>query len=724
MLSKILTYSFLSLQLLKINEAIMAGYNNNVIQKYSHLKYYPKINIDDKGLNFFKKLNISKDLSIDYFIDRLNFFLSLTSKNLTFGMLNNKKDIILLMDNFYSFMFSKDNLFNYSKTNQGRYNKIFTSIEKSLSINLSRECNFDYTKLPKERLEYFQGWYIVEGKKCLFVNFVNFYEAFGQELTNEYFDKIKVFILNKNLKSFAGSLLTIFLNYLASKKELSFSTQELITIMKDFFIGHQEKNNDINTVKSEWNYFVLLVNYLFPLESHEKYILPKKSSYDSHIKTKNGKQYKTKLITEIPLEIYDNQAFDILFKKINQDIQLVEQWADYTINYHYQSFLNVKEDFKVKSDYYNLGIKEIAMLKFGKYDRINKSHVYNSDSYFNRNILFAIAVKLILNHPEITDSFISNCVYCDDKENIIGINSTDQGKYLIGYKLRKGQSLAEQKILLNKESSKAISILLEMTNDIRENLKEKNNNLYKNLFISACVNNLIVTEFSQPSFAINKEPFNHIINYLQKEQNISYEDSINFAKSVSLTKIRASRGVQVYFETQSTTQMAKALGHTKYDPQLLSRYLPAPILDFFQRRWILLFQKGIICEAMKDSEFLLKASNFKSMEQLNTFLENHTLKNIPNMSNKKKDNTKENDSLKVYISVDEEKIAALLSIGKAVENAKDLNKVSSKAIYWKQLGEQIVKEINNNHSYAQYKHIVANAKNKIQANLFDKVIYE
>ncbi len=702
----------------------MIKYNNSVVQKFSQLKHYPKINIDDKSLQFLQNLEVSKDLSIDYFIDRFNFFLSLTSYKLTFTKLNNKKCITILMDNFYSFMFSNDNLFNYSKTNQGRYNKIFTAIEKSLSISLSRICNFDYSQLHQDTLEYYKGWYIIEGKKSLFINFISFYDTYGKDLTNAYFTKIKIFILNKKIKSFRGPLLTTLLNHLALKKQLSISNDDLVGIMKNFFVTHQEKNNDINTVKMEWNYFVLLVNYLFPLDNHEQYILPITKSFNSHIKTKNGKQFKTKLITEIPLEIYDNEAFDILFKKINQDIDLINKWSDHTIDYHYQKFLNVKEDFKVKSEYYNLGIKEIAMLKFSKYDRINKSHVYDIDSYFNRNVLFAVAIKLILNHPEITDSFIYNCEYFDDKDNIIGIQSTDQGTFLIGYKPRKGQSLAEQKILLNQNSFKAISILLEMTMDIRKNLKDNNNPLYKKLFISAGVNNLIVSEFPQQSFMVNKEPHNHIINYLEKQHNISNEDSIQFAKNISLTKVRASRGVQVYFETQSTTKMAKALGHTKYDPQLLSRYLPAPILEFFQRRWILLFQKGIICEAMKDSEFLLKASSFKNMEQLNKFLENHTLKNIPNTSNDKKDNTKSDDDLKVYISVDEEKIAALLSIGKAIENAKDLNNVSSKAIYWKQLGEEIVKEINNNHSYAQYKNVVVNAKNKIQANLFDKVIYE
>lgn len=51
-------------------------------------------------------------------------------------------------------MFSKNNLFNYSKTNQGRYNKIFTSIESTLSIKLSRICDFDYSQLPIDKLNY------------------------------------------------------------------------------------------------------------------------------------------------------------------------------------------------------------------------------------------------------------------------------------------------------------------------------------------------------------------------------------------------------------------------------------------------------------------------------------------------------------------------------------------------------------------------------------------
>ena len=703
----------------------MINKNKEIVQSFRHLLYYPNLTIDPTVYKTISELKLDKDVAINYFLSRLNFYLSITEQNLSFVDFNNKSQMITMFSEFYNFSFGKNNYFNDSDSNRNRYTKVFTSLENLLKIKINKGNNFDYTKVNQEKLNFFKGWFISNSTHQVFVDFISFYNTFGKDITNDYFQKVELFVLSKGIKTFSNNraLVSKLLNLLAHKNEILLTHNDIVQLMKEYFLYHQEKGNDINGKKQEWNWFIGLCYSVFNLTEHEQYFLSKTQNYNTHIHTPNGKNYKTKLITEIPLEIYDNEAFDILFKKINQDINLINQWADYTINYHYQKFLTVKQDFKVKTDYYNKNVTDIAMLKFGKYDRINQSHLYDKDAYLNRNILFAIGVKLILNHPEITDSFISNCLYLDDKDNIIGINSTDQGTYLIGYKLRRGQNLAEQKILLNEETSKLICILLEMSADIRNNLKSNNNNLYKRLFISAGVNNLTISEFPQQSFMINKEPHNHIINYLQKEQNISYDDSVVFARNISLTKVRASRGVQVYFETQSTTKMAKALGHVKYDPQLLSRYLPDSILDFFQRRWILLFQKGIICEAMKDSKFLLKASNFKNMEQLNTFLENHTLKNIPDISNKTNNESKD-DNLKVYISVDEEKIAALLSIGRAIENSKDMNKVSSKAIYWKQLGEEIVKEINSNNSYSQYRNIVINAKNKIQANLFDKVIYE
>lgn len=696
--------------------------NDYHIHKFRHLKYYPKNNIDKKSIDFFISINTENDIPINFFIDKFNFYLSITGKTFTFKTLNTKKSIIILED-FYSFMFSENNFFKYSSTNSLRYKKIFTNIQNNLGIRIQNNYYFDYSSLCQDKLNYFSGWHLVNNNKRIFVDLIKFYDVFGKEITDNCFEKIKKYFQNIGIKTYNQILFNRIFNHLAENKKTIIDHNDIVFLMNEFFLSEENKKNDLNFSKISWNYFILFVNYLFPFTNHKKYLLKTQSNYNTNIKNDNGNLIKTKLITEIPLEIYDNEAFDILFKKINQDIRIINDWADYTINYNYNCFLNVKEDLRVKSDYFNKTVTQMAMIKYGKYDRINISHIYDKESYFNKNMLYAICIKLILNHPEITDSFLLNCQYYDDKDNVIAINNTDQGTYLIGYKKRKGTNLAQQKILLNNETSKLIYILIEMTKDIRESLKKENNYLYKNLFISANVNNLFVSECRYNSFGVNKEPYSSIIKYVQNKHNTTKEDSIKFTKNISFTKLRASKGVQVYFDTKSTTKMAKALGHTKYDPQLLSRYLPASILDFFQRRWILLFQKGIICEAMKNSEFLLKASNFSDIETLNKFLEKHTLKNIPdNKLNNKKDEIEED--LKVYISVDEEKIAALLSIGKAIEESKNLDKVSSKAIYWKQLGEEIVKEINNNKIYSQYKHIVENAKTKIRSDLFNKVIYE
>ncbi|WVV47951.1 hypothetical protein THH46_30435 [Pseudomonas sp. NA13] len=71
--------------------------------------------------------------------------------------------------------------------------------------------------------------------------------------------------------------------------------------------------------------------------------------------------------------------------------------------------------------------------------------------------------------------------------------------------------------------------------------------------------------------------------------------------------------------------MSEALGHKSFDPSLLARYLPAPIWDFFQDRWIRIFQAGIIIEAMDGSPYKLKASGFDTLEQVEEFLLNHSI---------------------------------------------------------------------------------------------------
>ena len=217
-----------------------------------------------------------------------------------------------------------------------------------------------------------------------------------------------------------------------------------------------------------------------------------------------------------------------------------------------------------------------------------------------------------------------------------------------------------------------------------------------------------------------------IIDFLTKEKNFCKDEAIKFANKISLTKMRASKGIQTYIKTESTTKMAEALGHKKYRSDLLSHYLPEPILDFFQRRWISIFQKGIICEALKESNFILESSGFKDMDTLNNFLKTHTIRNIPDNSDLSIDSEKKDgctNESEVYISISEDRISALLSIKSAVDLSKNKEKVSSKAIYWANFGERLVKEIETNTNHISLRKIVINAKDNINPECFKEIIH-
>jgi len=80
--------------------------------------------------------------------------------------------------------------------------------------------------------------------------------------------------------------------------------------------------------------------------------------------------------------------------------------------------------------------------------------------------------------------------------------------------------------------------------------------------------------------------------------------------------------------TKSVKAMSESLGHEEYSPLLLSSYLPEPILNYFQGRWVSIFQNAMIYEAMKDSDCLFSAIDIKENE-LDKFLLNHGLKPLP-----------------------------------------------------------------------------------------------
>lgn len=214
--------------------------NDYHIHKFKHLKYYPKNNIDKKSIDFFISINTENDTPINFFIDKFNFYLSITGKTFTFKTLNTKNSIIILED-FYSFMFGENNFFNYSKTNSLRYKKIFTNIQNNLGIRIQNNYNFDYSSLCQEKLNYFNGWYLVNNNQRIFIDLINFYDVFGKETTDNYFEKIIKYFENIGIKTYNQILFNKLFNYLSQNNKTIIENNDIVYLMKEFFLSSENK---------------------------------------------------------------------------------------------------------------------------------------------------------------------------------------------------------------------------------------------------------------------------------------------------------------------------------------------------------------------------------------------------------------------------------------------------------------------------------------------------
>jgi len=140
--------------------------------------------------------------------------------------------------------------------------------------------------------------------------------------------------------------------------------------------------------------------------------------------------------------------------------------------------------------------------------------------------------------------------------------------------------------------------------------------------------------------------------------------------------------------------MADALGHAEYAPSLLFRYLPLSVLTFFQERWIRIFQQGIVVKALEDSAFLLEASNFGTMSEVDEFLKNHALKSIPkhleNPDLHPGDSATPNQSsdTEIVFGVNTGILTIMISLHLAVLHARRL--VSGTAKYWAEVTHRLV----------------------------------
>lgn len=629
-----------------------------------------------------------------------------------------------------------------------------------------------------KRYNYWSGFPIT-GKKgrVTYLAVQGIYKDFSPELAN-YFHML---IANNTLKR-ALPIVTgynKFFQYLVENKDIyseaTFQNPRQIDELfkrycRYFFLKElMEKKRNKNAVISDWNTFSGFVTETFiasgvwknPISGKLPHIVNEGSNArETNIKKdKDGIEVKRKLLTDVPMQVTDEEALELLFGDISTDLNSIKSWAITQANDLYQRHLRCKKLAQkgraftsIKKEFGNVAPIDDELIchlaatfeergntkgfNFNFQQRINSTDVmYQLGLPQNSYDLDPYKVLLTIEHPEITPQYLRDLELYDKKNDLVGFVEIDGVYWLTGYKDRKTPKHSEQQIQLNDKTARLVKELIHITEPVRQSLKSENNDLCRYLFVNysggmrSKIKAVNIT-YNKSQRERNVAAYNRFRDELKEFTDKREEDLDHFIWRISLTTIRASAAVLVYLETNSIQEMSKALGHTNVTRDQLREYLPEPILAFFQSRWVRIFQKAIICEAMKDSEYLLEATKFKNMKDLHQFLTNHALKDIPksvindhiDSDQKREKKTKPNDNSQVYFSVDKGILVALMSLESAVKSSPDNKAINGYAQYWSKVSELITSEINRGND-RNLKSKLSKAKDHINPKSMENLIY-
>ncbi|EMM5787636.1 TPA: hypothetical protein NII00_005003 [Pseudomonas aeruginosa] len=606
-------------------------------------------------------------------------------------------------------------------------------------------------------IRYWNCWEIVSKKgEISIMPLPMLWISHGKDFTEEFYETLRLFYEKQARSSFAeiNKLIKFLSENAQDWPRATFYNPILIkqfflSLMKESFMDAYHRKLDINAKISSWAKMISNLEEAF-LDSNVWAVpfdgrLPKpiqRKTFGTPSRTRvneDGIEVHEKLLTSVPLHLTDSETIEILFKDIESDLNTVKRWAaaqcEKTYAHVKRRKLLAQQGTPIQSGASMSTLEKMGLENvFATFERDGfkidsnylsnryggrspKPHIAETLGLPTAERLFPFQCLLTIEHAEITPSFLKKLILHDANGDYIGFRKSEtDGNWLIGFKDRRGSRLSEQKIKLNETTTLLIEQVIEITKPLRDFLRANGDDTWQELFITCGLG------FSYPMSAglpgWNLSNFKSKKNTLKilKEQFEPYthrreEELVKFLTRVSLTTLRASSGVLVYLKTKSVTEMAKALGHARYDTLLMKRYLPEAILAFFQTRWIRIFQRGFICEAMKDSPYLLEAANFSNMEELHNFLTNHALKDIPHHLSDPEHTSAEKEKStslgvkQVLISIDPGIMTALISLEKAVDMASSPEKVCGRATYWADLSRAVVEEINRGNDYLLKQHL-------------------
>ncbi len=339
-----------------------------------------------------------------------------------------------------------------------------------------------------------------------------------------------------------------------------------------------------------------------------------------------------KWIVNIPLHITDNDAVELLKDRVSNDICYLKSFLE-------QEFEEIKKRMETtESTYSEEDILSIYDVIFSTESWRNIYQDYNYWSYAEMQFAYSIPTLtiiqylsciLVMEHPQITRSWLAEWKLYDRNGNLDGYKQVSEQWVIESLKRRKGVAKSQQIVTLNHYSKKVVDLMIKLTKFVRDYLKEKEDERYRYMLLYC--NNSSIELFSSFGFARKILNLIHDPKKLHdRSKRIHQRDAAELASLISFRSLRRSMALHDYLQNQSVTSAAKVLGHSDVRWSLITSYIPQALIDFFNARWVRQFQNAIVFEAMKDSPHLFEAIDIKP-DDLEVFLTNHGLRNLPKM---------------------------------------------------------------------------------------------
>lgn len=615
--------------------------------------------------------------------------------------------------------------------------------------------NINKKNLVPAHIAFWNGWKVISRKnKNIYLKLHSLFKSHGAEFTQSFYEQVKRHA-RKRAKPQTSAINTIAA-FIASNAELyppsAFKNpSQMRLFFQDLFLwyhvdGHN-KNRDPQAVAKNWRIIANTAITIFcdtrtwNVLTTEIPIPPvkNKGGHELNVKrNRGGIKVKDKLLTEVPLYLTDIQAIDLLYSEIDEDQQTMRKWAASRCRLIRKAqlqrtrsttgqILSVRDRSSCHHDdlrktgidniYKTFNTEGLLPLQEMKKRYSRRTHLLAQILGIPNNYsLFPFQCLLVAEHPALTPSFFDNFELYNERGNRVGFNKIDNHYELVGYKDRKGNKSSEQKIKLSPRVACLVRQVEQITTPLRDYLKKIGDPAWRYLFL-VTGGSLVTPKSAAPqpwsSNKIGKSP------ELTAELEAQFspfttkrgEDLHSYIKKFTLTRIRAQTAVCDYILNNNTVRMATMLGHTTYSKNLLLSYLPYAIYEFFETRYVRIFQKGLICYAMKDSKYLLRASKFQSMEELHNFLSSYALTDIPeNLKDPQGDNlVKDGEISEVCVAITKTTLLILMSVAAAVRLSVRPEKIRGAARYWANFAHLIVSHIETGKdrklkSYLAYAH--------------------